>query len=347
MNNFELKYCLSLLNTRIKAKLVHSFIIIIFLSFNSHAQDVHFSSFDVNPMFLNPANSGFSSASFRLGTMYRNQWSTVSKGYNSYLFSAEALLYNNRARKEGIGIGVNFLSDVAGSLSYGQQNIGLSVSYFKAIEKKSEHYISVGIQGNSSKWGYDLTHSVFGRELEDIEGIQLNTINTLDFGMGVHWQLKANQQHYLQAGIALLHINQPTLSYYEDSDIKLPTKFNFYFSDLISLTELYSIKPTIFFQRQNQYQEIIIGSDLNINMSETTLDSKMLSFGAYYRAIDAFIAMIKYKHDNINIGLSYDINLSKLTPASKTYGGVELWLLYSFNSLAYTRKTTSIPCPRF
>ncbi|MDD2530096.1 MAG: PorP/SprF family type IX secretion system membrane protein [Bacteroidales bacterium] len=318
-----------------------------FCSIQSFGQDVHFSTFDANPMLLNPANTAFGSNLFRAGTIYRNQWSTVSQGYNSYLISAEALPYSSRIRKHGVGVGVRFLADVAGTLRYGQKSIGLSASYFKAINASKEHYISFGIEGNTSSWGYDLTNSVFGRYPEDREGILLNNVTTFDFGLGTHWQMKANDKHYLQAGVALFHINQPSLSYYENTDIILPMRFNAYFSDLIMIKYDNFIKPTIYFQSQKEFIEVLIGGDYCFNVAQTSLDSKIISIGAYYRALDALIVMGKYRFNDFNVGVSYDINLSKLTPASKTYGGVEIWLLYSFNPSGYKRTKTSIPCPAF
>ncbi|MEA5099117.1 MAG: PorP/SprF family type IX secretion system membrane protein [Bacteroidales bacterium] len=326
------------------------FFIVFILSFSStfsFGQDVHFSSFDANPMLLNPANTAFGSNLFRAGTIYRNQWSTVSQGYNSYLLTAEVLPYSSRIKKQGIGVGVSFLADVAGTLRYGQQSIGLYASYFKAINAMQEHYISFGIVGNTSSWSYDLANSIFGRYPEDREGILLNNVRTYDFGLGTHWQMKANDKHNLQAGLALFHINQPSLSYYENTDIILPLRFNAYFSDLIMIKYDNFIKPTVFFQTQKEFMELLIGADYCINIAETTLDSKILSIGAYYRVADALIVMGKYKFNNFNVGISYDVNLSNLTPASKSYGGVEVWLLYSFNPLGYKRTKTSIPCPAF
>lgn len=298
-------------------------------------------------MMLNPASTAFGSGMFRAGTMYRNQWSTISNGYNSYLLSFEVMPYKNRIRRDGIGLGINFMADVAGSLSYGQQNIGLSLSYFKAIDINKDHYISFGIVGNTSSWNYNLTNSIFGRFPEDNEGILLNNIRTYDIGLGAHWQIKANETHYLQTGASILHINQPNLSYYENSDVFLPMKFNFYVSDVITIKYDHSISPSIFFQNQKKFTELIFGADYNINISETSFDAKIISFGGYYRAIDAFIVMAKCRFNNFNAGISYDINLSRLTPASKTYGGVEIWLLYSFNPFGYKRLKTSIPCPAF
>ena len=213
----------------------------------------------------------------------------------------------------------------------------VSLSYFKAIDQNKEHYISFGIIGNTSSWGYNQSNSIFGRYPEDSEGILLNQIRTFDIGLGLHWQIKANETHSLQAGTSLLHINQPSLSYYENSNINLPMKFNAYVSDLIAINYDNSISPTIYFQNQSKFMELIIGMDYNINISETSINQQIISLGAYYRALDAMIIMAKYKQNNFSCGLSYDINLSRLTPASKSYGGVEVWLLYSFSPNGYKR----------
>ena len=330
-----------------KLKLFFIVLVLTFYPIISFGQDVHFSSFNANPMILNPANTAFGGSMFRVGTMYRNQWETLSKGYNSYLFTAEALAYKNRARRDGIGLGINFMADVAGTLSYGQQILGLSLSYFKPIDQSKEHYISFGIIGSTSSWGYNQANSIFGKYPEDSEGILLNQIRTFDIGLGLHWQIKANETHSLQAGTSLLHINQPSLSFYENSNINLPMKFSAYVSDLIALNYDHSISPTIFFQNQSKFMELIIGMDYNINISETVISQQIVSLCAYYRAMDAMIIMAKYSQNNFSCGLSYDINLSRLTPASKSYGGVEVWLLYSFSPNGYKRSKTTIPCPAF
>ncbi|MCK9163398.1 MAG: PorP/SprF family type IX secretion system membrane protein [Bacteroidales bacterium] len=330
-----------------KLKLFFIVLVLTFYPIISFGQDIHFSSFNANPMMLNPASTALGGSMFRAGTMYRNQWETLSKGYNSYLLSFEALAYKNRIRRDGIGLGINFMADVAGTLSYGQQNIGLSLSYFKAIDLNKEHYISFGIISNTSSWGYNQSNSIFGREPEDNEGVLLSEIRTFDIGLGAYWQIKANETHSIQAGTSLLHINQPSLSYYENSDITLPMRLNAYVVDHIMINFDHSISPSILFQSQNNFKELIFGMDYNINISETSINQQIISLGAYYRTLDAMIIMVKYKQDNIGCGLSYDINLSGLTPASKTYGGVEIWLLYSFNPYGYKRSKTSIPCPAF
>jgi hypothetical protein len=53
------------------------------------------------------------------------------------------------------------------------------------------------------------------------------------------------------------------------------------------------------------------------------------SIGGQYRFKDAIIPTVLWQYDNYAIGLSYDINVSSLTPASKRNGGLEVMLRYN------------------
>jgi hypothetical protein len=53
-----------------------------------------------------------------------------------------------------------------------------------------------------------------------------------------------------------------------------------------------------------------------------------LSGGAVYRWKDAIIPVVKINTNKLSIGLSYDVNTSKLKTASSYRGGFELTLSY-------------------
>lgn len=57
--------------------------------------------------------------------------------------------------------------------------------------------------------------------------------------------------------------------------------------------------------------------------------SSAIMWGVHYRVGDAIIPSVHYEYRRkLRFGLSYDINLSKLTPASYARGGFELSLNY-------------------
>jgi len=53
------------------------------------AQDFHFTQFNENPALINPALTG-STNTFRASLVYKDQWKSVTKAYNSYGFSFES-----------------------------------------------------------------------------------------------------------------------------------------------------------------------------------------------------------------------------------------------------------------
>jgi hypothetical protein len=60
--------------------------------------------------------------------------------------------------------------------------------------------------------------------------------------------------------------------------------------------------------------------------------SSYFYFEAHYRWRDAIIASIHFDMDSMGLGISYDLNVSDLTPASSLRGGFEVSL--RFHSLS-------------
>ncbi len=63
----------------------------------------------------------------------------------------------------------------------------------------------------------------------------------------------------------------------------------------------------------------------------TNLKPCALSAGAQYRVKDAFVPMLLFEYDMYALGVSYDLNLSKLSPVSKMKGGLEIALRFNWN----------------
>jgi hypothetical protein len=92
--------------------------------------------------------------------------------------------------------------------------------------------------------------------------------------------------------------------------------------------------PSMIMTVQGPFTEICAGSVIGykFNMGSRYTGYYKPSFGylgAYYRYRDAFIfyAGIQYKNQ-VNIGISYDMNASRLIAASQTRGGLEISLSY-------------------
>ena len=80
-------------------------------------------------------------------------------------------------------------------------------------------------------------------------------------------------------------------------------------------------------------QEINAGSMFKFITQEESKFTRLkkpaaFSIGAHYRVGDALIFTGMYEYSNYAIGISYDTNISKLTSASKSRGGIEISLRF-------------------
>jgi len=89
--------------------------------------------------------------------------------------------------------------------------------------------------------------------------------------------------------------------------------------------------PSILYQRQGKFQETLIGAFGKYHLDPVA--GTAVSLGAFYRVKDAFIVAANMDYKNVNVGVSYDVNTSKLIAATNRRGGFELSVIYIFKKL--------------
>ncbi|MBR1769109.1 MAG: PorP/SprF family type IX secretion system membrane protein [Bacteroidales bacterium] len=325
------------------------FFIVFFLCFGAKAQDVHFSSLNFNPMFSNPAMTGFMNAKVRVSTIFRNQWETVSKGYNTLLASVEIQPYLSSSSRRGLGMGLSFVNDVAGELSYGERDFSLSLAYFFALNRKKTAFLSLGTSVGRKSWGYDLSSASFNRTRTYDDNITFDELHTLDLSAGINFQYNISERNQFNLGFAVFNINESKLAYFETADetSKINRRFSVNTSYLVPLNERFSLRPQLLCNQQFRYNELVIGTDFVFDLTEAIFTQSVFSVGLYERNLESIVIAPKYKYDNFLAGLSYDVNISGLSKVSHTYGAIEFWISYAFSPFGVTYKNNKIPCPIF
>jgi hypothetical protein len=102
------------------------------------------------------------------------------------------------------------------------------------------------------------------------------------------------------------------------------------------------------YANQGTYTEIIAGCLIGYRSFSAFSDPTYTFYGGLlYRYQDAVIPTFKLKYKSLSIGLSYDINVSSLTPASNAQGGLELTAIISGTYPKNKGYDKKIPCPRF
>jgi type IX secretion system PorP/SprF family membrane protein len=311
------------------------------------AQDIHFSQFDETPLQLNPANTG-TSHELRAIANYKSQWQSVNAPFKTFAISVDGRAL--KKKKNQLGIGLNFFSDNSGAGQLKTNQVNLSLS---GIVMLNEHNrLSGGVMGgyaqrsintNSYQWGNQYDGQSYSSQLPTGENGFGSNFSYVDLAAGITYNyasaqtdISANDQKRVNIGVSVFHPHNPAYSFYGDAT-RLYAKFVFHGDAAfgISNTNLV-LKPSYIVFLQGPTKEITPGMMMQYvlqGVTKYTGNKKFtaISIGGYYRALDAAIVAAKFEYDNCALGVSYDINLSKLTAVSSSRGGLEISLRVAYN----------------
>ncbi len=308
---------------------------------SAQAQDIHFSQIDINPLLFNPAYSGFFDGTGRFALAYRNQWSSVSKAFQTIAASAELSMLRRRHQGDGFNLGLLFFSDRAGTLHYGTTAANLLISYYKALAGDNNNFLSFALELGAGQAGFN-TGDI---DMEDpSDAIPSTTANFVSIGAGCAWFYQPNDDCLFKVGLSGRNLNRPDISFLELDDTHIERRFNVYGRAEFRVLPDISVLPVVAASFQKNYREMIVGCDAKWYLSESSFRFLALAAGLRYRWRDAATVELSAEYNAFIFALSYDANLSKLTPASKSVGAFELAIVYRLAKSNRPRRK-AIPCP--
>lgn len=323
------------------------------LPFLSKGQDIHFSQFTRTEFLVNPAFTGAYSGNFRATMNWKDQWRSINNTFRTYASSAEFAFAKGRPKHPTYyAVGLNAAKDVSGDIELGTTSVGLT--FASLFELSRNQRLSIGIQGGHTKagvnastmqWGSQYVGNNFDPSLFDGEGIEYLPQQFWDFSAGVaYWFHKNDNQraggapHDAKIGLAVYHINRPENSFIIGQKSVVPMRAVFHASALwmTPLQDLYWY-PNITAQFQGGQHQIIFGAIAKYNVVSgskmTGLGTEMaMSAGLNFRinnVFDAIIPQIYLDFQGFSLGLSYDINMSRLNTASSYRGGFEMSIRFT------------------
>ncbi|MEW6772901.1 MAG: PorP/SprF family type IX secretion system membrane protein [Bacteroidota bacterium] len=320
--------------------------ILIGISLNIYAQDIHFSQYTEAPLYLNPALATVSYDTRAIG-YYRSQWSSIGKSYLTYGVTLEQAINHLKLKANHFGIALNIFYDNAGNGLIKNLMPYLGVNYVMKIATNSK--LSVGLQAgtsvrtiNSSNFTWDSQFDGF-RYNPNLPGenTTLTGIARFDMGGGFNYHF-AKSERYISAedgakfdvGFAAYHLTTPKFSFFNTGD-RLYMKYIGYFNGDFGIKSAgIALVPSITYIKQGPSKEITTGFLVKYIIKDQSVytgarKAMSLSLGAYYRLKDAVIPTLLFQFDKWGLGIAYDINLSDLTPATKTKGGMEVCLRFN------------------
>lgn len=317
------------------------------------AQDIHYSQFNANPIYLNPANTGAIDGIFRVGINQKTQWLSVTKPFVSFSTSFDAPVYKNNSRRHIIGVGAQINTDRAGDSRYSNTTGNVSIAYTKSLDKKNHNKLSIGIYTGFLQRSINYAALSFDEQYRGGEYNENNPISEnlgkekftyFDCGAGILWGLTPNKQNSYNIGVSVSHLTQPDMTLFDDRS-PLHIKTTAYATARIAIAKNYYLLPMLYTAFQHKYQEITFGSNFDYEYQKKAYETKLVAGGGiFYRWNDAIIVCANVQWENIRLGLNYDINISSLVRASHARGSFELSLYYIFKKKSI-RNIGNEPCP--
>ncbi len=313
-----------------------------------NAQDVGFSQFYANPLYLNPAFAG-SKVAPRIALSYRAQWpglvsafSTVSASYDQYVNDMHG------------GIGAILLSDRQGDHGMLNTNM-LAAMYSFRFQVHEDIFVNLALQAGVVNMNLNWDPNIM-RWPDQIDAncgwINLTSATPPDNRSKFYPDFAAGAMIYgpaWYAGFAAHHLNQPSQGFYAED--RVPMKFTANAGGLINLSEERRrqsslglgtpvISPNFIYQYQGGFHYFNYG---------LYLDWMPFLVGAWFRHsttnVDAFIFMVGAQHDHFKVGYSYDVTLSEM--GNSTLGSHELTVGILLPVPEQKHKIKAIRCPSF
>ncbi|MBI1838303.1 MAG: PorP/SprF family type IX secretion system membrane protein [Flavobacteriia bacterium] len=314
------------------------------------AQDIHWSQFNDNPIFQNPANSGNFKGDYRFISNYRNQWKSVTIPFSTINFTAD--FKTEKIKK--LGVGIVMFNDGSGDGKFKTIEIQSNFAYKFNLTKDEKQILRAGIniglnhrQVNYNLLSFDNQYNGINYDptlpTNEIYTSQKNT--NLSIGLGATYEYLIDEKQKISAGIGFYNLNRPNQGFYNEivpRDIRTCAFFKWN----KKLNYDWNLLPSLQINLQGKYREIVIGSSLKYTLIEKPKEYRAIYFGAWFRNRDAFYLSCGVDYQNWFVGLSYDINVSKLIPASNFRGGFEIavrYILFRFKPQNITHRI----CPDY
>ncbi|MES2589789.1 MAG: PorP/SprF family type IX secretion system membrane protein [Bacteroidota bacterium] len=314
------------------------------------AQDVHWSQFNDNPLYVNPANSGNFKGNNRFIANYRDQWRSVTKPFQTFSFSYDSHYKKN----QNIGLGFLLLNDSDGDGKFKTFELQIMPSLRKFLTKDSAHQLISGIQLAFNHRQFTFPNFYFDEQYNGInydenlpitEELVTSKQNNLSLGAGLLYEYRINRKQNLQLGFSAFNLNQPNQGFYGET-VKRDIRLTFFSKIRFNLNQKLDLFPSLLCQIQGTYRELVFGTHLKYCLKNDLKAYKAISAGIYYRKKDAYILNLALDINRWKLGFSYDINFSNLKPASASRGGFELSLKYIISKFQ-PKQIQHRVCPEF
>ncbi|MCB0794630.1 MAG: PorP/SprF family type IX secretion system membrane protein [Flavobacteriales bacterium] len=301
------------------------------------AQDIHFSQFFHTPLATAPGAIGQFDGEHRVSAVYRQQWRSVTRPFSTFGLSGDMA---NAFGNSGLGLGAWLYNDRTGDSRLNTFHFSAGGSYGRPFGPGKRHELSLGVQFGlttiaikSAELQFDAQYNgfYFDPSLPNGELFQQASLVHPDLHAGIRYGYRISQRENVEVGLSFFNLTRPPIGFLGSPPQPLDIRSTFFVSTSFPVAEKLDLLPMVQYMAQGQFQELILGTSLRYVLLQRYDLFRALRVGGYWRAADAGYVYAGLEYDQWTAGISYDVNVSDLVPASRNRGGVEFTLIRMFS----------------
>ncbi len=328
---------------------------ILFLLHQICGQDAHFSQFYASPLTLNPATVGTYGGTFRVSTLYRDQWrSAVDQPIQTYTINGDVkfdLAFDKSKTPDVVGLGITFFGDRVNSFELNTNQIVLTAGYHKSLDARTKQYLGIAVQGGILAKSLNYENLTFEDQFNSVDGYTFATGENLvpnnkaaaDLSIGLYYTISPSKIFNFHAGLGYFHLNRPNMSWYDLNEIRDPNinkidqihpRWSAHVGASYKYSDFLYIQPRANFLSQGAYSELNLGSTFRFKVSKTR--GQYFLVGPYVRGakninnfgIESIIGMAGLEMNDFILGFSYDQNVGSFLRGRRSLSSFEFSIIY-------------------
>lgn len=322
------------------------------------AQDIHYSQFQNAPFNLSPGLAGIFPGDIRLMANYKSQWGSIPADFKTGTIAADFKIRNENYQQGFFSTGLVLNWDEVALTRLTNVSALVPISYTQRITDR--FFATIGFGASFHQRRFTLNGISFDSQYidgvydpnnpnnEPIDGLKTEYI---DFSMGFNLRVQSlannnlasdpySNRSKLDIGFGIFNLTQPNQSFFENGDDPLPIRLSPYAIGTVMINQKLDLVGRIGSQIQDEYLEAIGGLGIKYHFPDISGKECALLLGINLRFqdfSDAYYPMIGFNYRNLEVGFSYDLNISRLRVATNGNGGPEFSLRYIFERKAQLR----------
>jgi type IX secretion system PorP/SprF family membrane protein len=320
----------------------------------AHAQDPAFSQFFSSPLNINPALTAKINADWRVISNFRDQWIGPASPYTTGTISYDRKILQHKIpnvheEKNTLGIGGMLMYDYAMDGIVKSTYASANVSYDVVLANgNTVHRLGAGFGATYGRRTVDFSrltweeqwvgYAGFNTNLPSGEAGLVNMKPWFSASAGLVYSITSEKTNF-DIGAAGFHLNTPKQTFLLDKNQRLAMRRVAHANFETFLKQDLVLNVNTIYQYQDEAHYYSFGAGLGYYVPNNP--DILLNAGIWYWSRNAIIPYVGFMYKDFQVGLSYDVTISKLREATNKPKTFELSLILR----GIKEPTNIIPCP--